>query len=219
MNTRPTGKPADWYPDPERKRKMRYWDGKNWTDNWVPVAKGRRIRRPPPEDIKVNPATLLPVEPPEFTFDQAEEFEEHQRIAYELEKPVPRPGQLFIPKKTLKQRVKDSSRLLLAGAMAIVSIVVVAKFIVLPRMGEEKPKADPALTVTVPNLAGEPIAYARDLLKEGRLTVGEAVTLQGKHVGKSNNWLVCSTDPRAGVKIPRESGVRLVVARALSDCP
>lgn len=33
LPTPPSGPPADWYPDPHGKKRLRYWDGTTWTDH------------------------------------------------------------------------------------------------------------------------------------------------------------------------------------------
>lgn len=47
--------PAGWYPDPDNGSQQRYWDGRQWTDNYAPYATAQPDMRPAWEKQQVTP--------------------------------------------------------------------------------------------------------------------------------------------------------------------
>lgn len=69
--------PAGWYPDPEQRGRLRWWEGADWTDEWrAPPTAGEieAVQRSDDEQVTVPTRSTLPR--PEQVRDRASEAEQ-----------------------------------------------------------------------------------------------------------------------------------------------
>jgi serine/threonine-protein kinase len=99
------------------------------------------------------------------------------------------------------ERQRRTRRLIVLLAALLVALAVIAVFLVLALTGTQH--------VTVPNVAGQPLAQATQTLQGDNLSVGATTSKTSPTVTKGD---VISSDPNAGTKVNKNSRVNLVIS-------
>lgn len=239
MADRPTGKPANWYPDPERKKKLRYWDGTRWTDHWIAKPPGRRSALPPPPDLTTTPISTLPTAQPHFSFDDEDNLDEYQNPWAKKKKAVKYESfEPFIPMRDLSEDSGDKKKkvkvnkpgkppkprskivMILVPLIVVAVVVAFAFLVVLPKMAPTPPPVLPPIaTAVVPDVEGKTVRVGIGELKEAKFERVLVQNASGARVNKLKGRKICSTTPPAGEIVKAGSRVTVIVRNRANPCP
>lgn len=216
--------PPDWYPDPDKPKRLRYWDGEQWTKHTAP-NNGRRTQRPAPPALGSAPKAM-----PEPVPARREPARPHRLDPEEVAALAPH-VEPFQPRPKPAPRGEKKSK----GKMVLVSAVVVGvlggaagTYAVLAQGGSSTPaSAAPSSTtapvdtptpLTLPLVENLPLGEALVTLEEEGFTVVEATTPLGDEITDVEGWTACDikvdVDPITDLATP----LKVTAHDGTTDC-